>query len=97
MWVVDHFMAAREKVALQSERIAKAIKDLNPDCIVVFDENAGVNRIRFHIEMKSSSHIFLSAFPQFHVSQIADMSDEQLKQTMQALIADRSLACGKRN
>lgn len=82
-------MAEKDNIPLQSERIVNAVKDLNPDCIVIFDKDAGFNKIRFRIEIESSGLVLTSAFPHFHVSEIADMSDERLKQTIKALTAER--------
>jgi hypothetical protein len=68
---------------VQSGRIIQAVKNLCPSCVVTFDSNQAPRRLRFRIE--DGSIPLTKAFPEFHVSEVADWSDEKLLQMIEVV------------
>ena len=65
----------------QTERIAQAVKDLCPTCSVTFDSARVPDWIRFRIVSSGGTEL-TKAWPEFHVSEVADWSETKLKQTI---------------
>jgi hypothetical protein len=68
---------------VQRERLVQAVKNLCPSCVVTFDSSRAPNWVRFRIEDGSTT--LTKAYPEYHVSEVADWSDENLRQTIEAL------------
>jgi uncharacterized radical SAM superfamily Fe-S cluster-containing enzyme len=68
---------------VQSERIVQAVKNLCPNCVVIFDSGRAPNWVRFLI--KDGSIMLTKAYPEFHVSEVADWSDEKLRQKLEVV------------
>jgi hypothetical protein len=68
---------------VQSGRIVQAVKNLCPSCVVTFDSSRAPNWVRFLI--KDGSTMLTKAYPEFHVSEIADWSDEKLRQMIEVV------------
>jgi len=67
----------------QSGRIVQAVKNLCPNCVVIFDSGRAPNWVRFLI--KDGSIMLTKAYPEFHVSEVADWSDEKLRQKLEVV------------
>jgi len=67
----------------QSARIVQAAKKLCPSCEVTFDADAAPRRLRFRIE--DGSVQLTKAWPHYHVSEVADWSDEKSRHVIEAL------------
>ena len=68
---------------VQTERIVQAVKNFCPSCVVTFDSSRAPNWVRFLI--KDGSIMLTKAYPEFHVSEVADWSDEKLRQTLEVV------------
>jgi hypothetical protein len=68
---------------VQSARIVQAATKLCPSCDVTFDTNAAPRWLRFRIE--DGSVQLTKAWPQYHVSEVADWSDEKLRHVIETL------------
>ena len=68
---------------VQSARIIQAVKNLRQSCVVTFDSNEAPRRLRFQI--KDGSTTLTKAYPEFHVSEVADWSDEKLRQKLEVV------------
>ncbi|MGA2859699.1 MAG: hypothetical protein ABSE40_22755 [Candidatus Sulfotelmatobacter sp.] len=69
--------------AVQSARVVAAAKKMCPSCEVIFDSSAAPRWLRFRIE--GGSVQLSKGFPHFHVTEVADWSDEKLRQIIEAL------------
>ncbi len=76
-------MAQQDDYGVQSARIVQAVKNLCPSCVVTFDSSRAPKWLRFRIEVGSTT--FTKAHPEYHVSEVADWSDEKLRRTIEAL------------
>jgi len=76
-------MAPKDDYGLQSERIVQAVKKLCSRCTVTFDPSRGPQWIRFRID--DASIMLTKANPDFHVSEVADWSDEKLYQVIESV------------
>jgi hypothetical protein len=68
---------------VQSGRIVQAVKNLCPSCVVTFDSSRAPKWVRFRIEDGSTT--LTKTYPEYHVSEVADWSEEKLRQTIEAL------------
>lgn len=76
-------MASKDDYGLQSERILQAVKRLCSRCTVTFDSSRAPKWIRFRID--DGSTMLTKATPDFHVSEVADWSDEKLYQVIESV------------
>ena len=76
-------MAPKDDYGLQSERIVQAVKKLCSRCTVIFDSSRAPQWIRFRVD--DGSIMLTKANPDFHVSEVADWSDEKLYQVIESL------------
>jgi len=67
----------------QSGRIVQAVKNLCPNCVVIFDSGRAPNWVRFLI--KDGSIMLTRAYPEFAVSEVANWSDEKLRQKLEVV------------
>jgi hypothetical protein len=68
---------------VQAERIVQAVKNFCPSCAVTFDSSRAPNLVRFLI--KDGSIMLTKAYPEFPVSEVADWSDEKLRQMLEVV------------
>jgi hypothetical protein len=68
---------------VQSERIVRAVTNFCPNCVVIFDSGRAPNWVRFLI--KDGSIMLTKAYPEFHVSEVANWSDEKLRQMLEVV------------
>jgi hypothetical protein len=68
---------------IQSARIVQTVKRLCPSCTVDFDGNRAPNSLRFRIENGSTT--LTKAYPEYHVSEVTDWTDEKLQQMIEVL------------
>ena len=68
---------------VQSGRIIREVKNLCPSCVVTFDSSRAPNWVRFLI--KDGSIMLTKAYPEFHVSEVEDWSDEKLRQMIEVV------------
>jgi hypothetical protein len=68
---------------VQSARIVGTVKNLCPCCVVIFDSGRAPNWVRFLI--KDGSTMLTKAYPEFRVSEVADWSDEKLRQMLEVV------------
>jgi hypothetical protein len=68
---------------VQSGRIVQTVKNFCPTCAVIFDSGRAPNWVRFLI--KDGSIMLTKAYPEFHVSEVADWSDEKLRQKLEVV------------
>jgi hypothetical protein len=68
---------------IQSERIRQAVRQLCPGCTVTFDGNKAPHWLPFRIE--DGSVTLTKAYPEYHVSEVADWTDEKLQQMIEML------------
>jgi len=71
---------------VQSGRIVQAVKNLCPSCVVIFDSGRAPNWVRFLI--KDGSLMLTKAYPEFPVSEVANWSDEKLRQMIEVVTGD---------
>jgi hypothetical protein len=76
-------MAQKDDYGLQSQRITQAVKKVCSRCTVEFDSSRAPNWLRFRID--DGSTILTKAHPEFHVSEVADWSDEKLQQIIESV------------
>jgi len=76
-------MAPKDDYGLQSERIVQAVKKLCSRCTVTFDSSRAPQWIRFRVD--DGSIMLTKANPDFHVSEVADWSDEKLYRVIESL------------
>jgi hypothetical protein len=79
-------MAAKDDYGLQSERIVQAVRKLCSRCSVMFDSSRAPKWVRFRID--DGSTMLTKVNPEYHVSEVADWSDEKLFQMIEALTDD---------
>jgi hypothetical protein len=68
---------------VQSGRIVQAVKNLCPTCVVIFDSSRAPDWVRFLI--KDGSTMLTKAYPEFPVSEVANWSDEKLRQKLEVV------------
>jgi hypothetical protein len=68
---------------VQKERVVQAAKKMCPSCEVIFDSSEGRRWLRFRIE--DGSVRLSKGFPHYHVTKVAEWSDERLRQFIGAL------------
>jgi len=71
---------------VQSGRIVQTVKNLCPSCAVTFDSSRAPNWVRFLI--KDGSTMLTKAYPEFPVSEVANWSDEKLRQMIEVVTGD---------
>jgi hypothetical protein len=76
-------MAEKDDYGLQSERIVRAVKRFCSRCTVDFDSSRAPHWIKFRID--DGSILLTKAHPDFHVSEVADWSDEKLDQVIESV------------
>jgi hypothetical protein len=77
--------AAKDNPKVQRARIVALAKEIYPNGTVVFDENQPRSFIRFRIDDTQTGTILTSAYPEYHSSELADKSDDQLRGLLRAL------------
>lgn len=75
-------MAQKDDYGLQSQRIVQAVKKACSRCTVDFDSSRAPHWLKFRID--DGSTLLTKAHPEFHVSEVADWSDEKLSQVIEA-------------
>jgi hypothetical protein len=81
-------MAEKDSFEIQTNRIKQTVHILCPACVVFFDDDRAPHGIRFRIE-DGMGTILTSAHPDYHVSEVADWSEEKLEQMIEFLTAGR--------
>lgn len=81
-------MAEKDNFETQSARIRQAVKNLCPNCVVVFDHDKTPNWIKFRVE-DAMGTILTSVHPEYLVSEIADWTDQKLQQMIESLTGGR--------
>lgn len=81
-------MAEKDNFELQSKRIIEAVRELCSTCTVTFDEQRKPNWLKFRIE-SSDGTILTNAYPEYHVSEVADWSDQKIRQVLKSLTANK--------
>jgi hypothetical protein len=76
-------MAQKDDFKLQSQRVVDAVRKMCSRCTVTFDPNEAPRRLRFRVE--DGSITLTKAYPHYHVSEVADWTDEQLQQMIETL------------
>jgi hypothetical protein len=76
---------------VQCRRIIRAVKNLCPSCVVAFDSNQAPKWLRFRIEYGSTT--LTKAYPEFHVSEVTDWSDEKLSQVIKTVTGGLARKC----
>lgn len=71
---------------VQSGRIVQTVKNLCPNCVVIFDSGRAPNWVRFLI--KDGSIMLTKAYPEFPTSEVATWSDEKLRQMIEVVTGD---------
>jgi transcriptional regulator with XRE-family HTH domain len=77
--------AMKDDPRVQRERIRKLAAKTFPDFIVVFDDSQPFTWIRFRFDESTFGRVIGAPSGHFHVSEIADWTDEKLINYMQAL------------
>ena len=80
-------MAEKDNFNLQSKRIVEAVRELCSHCVVTFDETRKPNWLKFRIE--SGNTVLTSAYPEYHVSEVADWSDEKIREIVKAVTGNK--------
>jgi hypothetical protein len=71
---------------IQRLRVSEAVEHAyEGSAEAVFDETRPVDWLRFRIDDKGTGRVISSGAPEYHVTEIADMSDERLRQVVAAL------------
>lgn len=81
-------MAEKDNYDLQSKRIIEAVRELCPTCTITFDEQRKPNWIKFRIE-SSDGTVLTNACPEYHVSEVADWSNQKVRQVLKGLTANK--------
>lgn len=79
-------MAQKDDYGLQSQRVVDAVRTMCSRCTVTFDNSRAPHWIKFRID--DGSVLLTKVHPEFHVSEVADWSDEKLVQTIET-VTDR--------
>jgi hypothetical protein len=79
-------MAQKDDYGVQSQRIILAVKKACSRCTVEFDSSRAPHWLRFRID--DGPTMLTKAHPEFHVSEVADWSDEKLMQMIET-VTDR--------
>jgi len=79
-------MAQKDDYGLQSQRIVDAVRKMCSRCTVTFDNSRAPHWIKFRID--NGSTLLTKAHPEYHVSEVADWSDEKLVQVIET-VTDR--------
>lgn len=82
-------MTDKDDYKVQRARIEKIVKELAPNAIVKYDPDKPPNYIKFRIEDSVTGTILAVSSGDWHTSEIADKSDDWLRQFI------RELAAGK--
>ncbi len=77
-------MRERDDPALQKKRIQQIADELIPGCSVIFDPDQPPTWLRFRIDAPGLNTI-LGVSGEYHASEIADWSDEQLGNYLRAI------------
>jgi hypothetical protein len=80
-------MATKDNFETQSARIIQAVRRLCPNCVVTFDQASKPHTIKFRIDL--SGTLLTGAHPEYHVSEVADWTDQKLLGMIEALTAGR--------
>jgi hypothetical protein len=81
-------MTQKDNFELQSNRIMEAVRELCSTCTIAFDEQRKPNWIKFRIE-SSDGTVLSNAYPEYHVSEVADWSDQKIRQVLKSLTAGK--------
>lgn len=76
-------MAQKDDYGLQSQRVVDAVRKMCSRCTATFDNNRAPRWIKFRID--DGSVMLTKAHPDFHVSEVADWSDEKLVQMIETV------------
>jgi len=76
-------MASKDDYDLQSVRIRRAVQILCPSCTVTFDSERAPKWIKFRIDQ--GSVLLTKVHPDFHVSEVADWSDDELNRKLESV------------
>jgi UDP-N-acetylenolpyruvoylglucosamine reductase len=76
-----------DNAEVQMARIEKVARSLAPNSNVLFDDNAPHGFIRFRIETQSGTALAESDI--IHATAIAEWSDEELRQCIRTLAAEK--------
>jgi len=74
---------------VQKGRIVRIAKEMQIDSVVRFSPRAGRTWIRFIIENEATGTVLVPASGDYHSSEIADKSDDELRQFLSNLSAGR--------
>ena len=81
-------MATKDNFDIQAARIKQTVGRLCANCVVSFDEARKPHGIRFRITDGLGTPL-TDVHPEYHVSEVADWSDEKLQQMIESLSGGR--------
>jgi hypothetical protein len=81
-------MAEKDNFKIQSKRIIDAVHELCSTCTITFDEQRKPNWIKMRIESRDGI-VLTNAYPEYHVSEVADWSDQKIRQVLKSLTAGK--------
>ena len=70
----------KDDFEVQRARLRRIATELVPGCDVIFDESVGPSNVRMRIE--KDGQILTKAFPHWHVTEVADHGDDELRQML---------------
>jgi len=77
-------LAGKDDYRVQRARLERLAKELAPGCDVHFDPDHIPSFVRMRVDDSNTGAILMVSSGDWHVSEIADKSDDELKQLLRA-------------
>ena len=82
-------MAEKDDPGIQRERIERIVKEMEPNAVVTFDGDTMPSILKWRVTHGPSGTVLLESSGDRMASEIADISDRQLKALLKSLSAGR--------
>lgn len=77
-------VSTKDDYRVQQSRLERLAKELAPNCEVHFDPDSVPSYVRMRVDDPDTGAILLVSSGDWHVSEIADKSDDELKNLLRA-------------
>ena len=75
-------LAGKDDYRVQQARLERLVKELAPGCGVHFDPDRVPSFVRMRVDDPNTGAILMVSSGDWHISEIADKSDEEVKQLL---------------
>jgi len=82
--IFDETHRQKDTYRFQQARLERLAKELSPDCEVHFDPDRPPTWVRMRVDDPNTGAILMVSSGDWHVTEIADKSDDEVKQLMRA-------------